>query len=114
MRPARAGRPFWSGPNFRTILRYNNSTSYALAVGLLAQQLAGGPAVQTPWPRDLQALSRSQLLALQTALNARGFDSGTPDGTMGPATQRGVRQYQRSLGLPADGYPTLELLQRLQ
>ena len=82
--------------------------------GLLAQQLAGGPATQAPWPRDLQALTRSQLLALQTALNAHGFDSGTPDGMMGPATQRGLRQYQRSLGLPADGYPTLDLLQRLQ
>ncbi len=113
--PASARGPaFLVGPNFRTILRYNNSTSYALAVGLLAQKLAGGPSVQTPWPRDLQALTRSQLLALQTALNARGFDSGTPDGTMGPATRRGVRQYQRSLGLPADGYPTLDLLQRLQ
>jgi membrane-bound lytic murein transglycosylase B len=113
--PAGARGPaYLVGPNFRTILRYNNSTSYALAVGLLAQQLAGGPATQTPWPRDLQLLSRSQLLALQTALNVRGFDSGTPDGTMGPATQRGVRQYQRSLGLPADGYPTLDLLQRLQ
>ena len=54
------------------------------------------------------------MLALQTALNARGFDSGTPDGMLGPATQRGVRQYQRSLGLPADGDPTLDLLQRLQ
>jgi membrane-bound lytic murein transglycosylase B len=113
--PASARGPaFLVGPNFRTILRYNNSTSYALAVGLLAQQLAGGAATQAPWPRDLQLLSRSQLLALQTALNVRGFDSGTPDGTMGPATQRGVRQYQRSLGLPADGYPTLDLLQRLQ
>ncbi len=113
--PASARGPaFLVGPNFRTILRYNNSTSYALAVGLLAQALAGGPAVQAAWPRDLQALSRSQLLALQTALNARGFDSGTPDGTMGPATRRGIRLYQRSLGLPADGYPTLELLQRLQ
>ncbi|MFI5446116.1 lytic murein transglycosylase [Polaromonas sp. UC242_47] len=113
--PASARGPaFLVGPNFRTILRYNNSTSYALAVGLLAQKLAGGPAVQAPWPRDLQALTRSQLLALQTALNGRGFDSGTPDGTMGPATQRGIRQYQRSLGLPADGYPSLDLLQRLQ
>lgn len=102
------------GANFRTILRYNNSTSYALAVGLLAQQLAGGPAVQAAWPRDLRPLSRSELLALQSALNARGFDTGTPDGAMGPATQRGVRHYQRSLGLPADGYPTGELLQRLQ
>ena len=113
--PAGARGPaFLVGANFRTILRYNNSTSYALAVGLLAQQLSSGPAVQTAWPRDLAPLSRSELLALQTALNARGFDSGTPDGTMGPATQRGVRHYQRSLGLAADGYPTGELLQRLQ
>lgn len=113
--PAGARGPaFLVGANFRTILRYNNSTSYALAVGLLAQKLAGGPGVQTAWPRDLQALSSSQVRALQTALNARGFDTGTPDGTMGPATRRGIRQYQLSQGLPADGYPTLELLQRLQ
>lgn len=113
--PAGARGPaFLVGPNFRTILRYNNSTSYALAVSLLAQGLAGGSAVQTAWPRDLQPLSRSQLLALQTALNTRGFDSGTPDGTLGPATRNGIRRYQQSLGLPADGYPTLELLQGLQ
>ena len=113
--PAGARGPaFLVGANFRTILRYNNSTSYALAIGLLAQQFVGGPAVQTPWPRDLAPLTRSELLALQTALNARGFDSGAPDGTIGPATQRGVRHYQRSLGLAADGYPTGELMQRLQ
>ena len=113
--PAGARGPaFLVGANFRAILRYNNSTSYALAVGLLSQQLVNGPAVQAPWPRDLQALASSQLLALQTALNAKGFDSGKPDGTMGPATRRGIRQYQRSLGLAADGYPTMELLQRLQ
>jgi hypothetical protein len=113
--PAGARGPaFLVGPNFRTILRYNNATSYALAVNLLAQRLANGPAIQAPWPRDLQALTRSQLLALQSALNARGFDSGVPDGMLGPATQRGLRAYQRSVGLPADGYPTLDLLQRLQ
>ena len=59
-------------------------------------------------------MTRSQLLALQTALNALGFDSGTPDGMMGPATQRGIRLDQSSLGLPADGSPTVELLQRLR
>ena len=112
--PAGARGPaFLVGPNFRAILRYNNSTSYALAVGLLAQRIDGGPGVQAPWPRDLVALTRSQLLALQTGLNALGFASGTPDGMMGPATRQGLRGYQRSAGLPADGYPTLELLQRL-
>jgi peptidoglycan hydrolase-like protein with peptidoglycan-binding domain len=62
----------------------------------------------------LQALARNQVVALQTALNSKGFHSGVPDGMIGPATQRGIRQYQRSVGLPADGYPTLDLLQRLQ
>lgn len=113
--PAGARGPaFLVGANFRAILRYNNATSYALAVGLLAQGLAGGPGVQAPWPRELPALSRAQLLALQTALNERGFASGTPDGVMGPATREGIRRYQRSLGLPADGYPTLDLLERLR
>jgi hypothetical protein len=112
--PAGARGPaFLVGQNFRTVLRYNNSTSYALAVSLLAQRLVGGPAEQTPWPRDVQALSRAQVVQLQTALNERGFDCGKPDGMVGPATQRGVRQYQRSVGLAADGYPTLELLQSL-
>jgi len=115
MLPAGADGPaFLVGPNFRVILRYNNSTSYALAVGLLAQRLAGEPGVQAPWPRDLEALSREQLKALQTTLNQRGFDSGPPDGVMGPATRGALRNYQRSVGLPADGYPTLDLLQRLQ
>jgi len=113
--PAGARGPaFLIGPNFKVILRYNNATSYALGVALLAQQLDGGPAVQAAWPRDLQPLSRSQTRALQTALNQRGFDSGTPDGLMGPATREAVRRYQRSAGLVPDGYPTLELLQSLQ
>ena len=113
--PAGASGPaFLTGPNFRTLLRYNNSTSYALAVGLLAQRIAGGPGVQAPWPRELQPLTRSQLLEMQAALNERGFASGTPDGVLGPATRGALRGFQRSVGLPADGYPTLELLQRLQ
>ncbi|MDB5849634.1 MAG: lytic murein transglycosylase, partial [Rhodoferax sp.] len=113
--PAGARGPaFLVGPNFRTILRYNNATSYALAVSLLGQTLNNGPGVQEPRPRDLQALTRSQLMALQTALTQRGFNAGAADGMMGPATREGIRGYQRSVGLPADGYPDLELLRRLE
>lgn len=112
--PAGARGPaFLVGQNFRTILRYNNSTSYALAVALLAQRLDGGPGVVADWPRNLQPLSREQTRQLQSALNARGFATGTPDGVLGPATRAGLRQYQQSQGLVADGYPTLELLQGL-
>ncbi len=113
--PAGARGPaFLTGPNFRAVLRYNNSTSYALAVNLLAQAIDGRPGVRAPWPRDLSALSRSQVRDLQTALNQRGFASGTPDGMVGPATRDALRRYQRSVGLAADGYPSSELLQRLQ
>ena len=108
------GPAFLTGANFRTILRYNNSTSYALAVSLLVQRLDNGLEVQAPWPRELRALTRIQLQALQTALNQRGFASGAPDGIMGPATRAGLRRYQRSVGLPADAYPDLDLLQGLQ
>lgn len=108
------GPAFLVGSNHRALLRYNNSTSYALAVGLLSQRLSGGPGVVAPWPRELAALTRSQVQALQSALNDRGFDSGTPDGVAGPATRNALRRWQRSIGLPADGYPTLEVLERLQ
>jgi len=113
--PAGARGPaFLTGPNFRTILRYNNSTNYALAVGLLAQRLSGAAGVQAAWPRDVQPLSRSQVRELQEGLNAGGFDAGTPDGVMGPATRSAVRRFQQKLGLPADGYPSVELLERLR
>ncbi len=113
--PAGARGPaFLVGPNFRTILRYNNSTSYALAVSLLAQRIGGGPDVQGAWPRDLQPLSRDQLKALQSALNDRGFAAGSADGQMGPATRQALRAWQRTQGLPADGYPTPAMLTTLQ
>ncbi len=108
------GPAFLVGQNFRTLLRYNNATSYALAVGLLAQRIAGGPGVQAAWPTDLPPLSRDQVKALQAALNARGFDAGATDGQAGPATGKALRAYQRTLGLPPDGYPTQDLLNRLQ
>ncbi len=113
--PAGARGPaFMVGSNFRAILRYNNSTNYALGVGLLSQQLAGNGGVVADWPRDLAALSREQTRALQNGLNQRGFSAGSADGVMGPATRAGLRQFQQSQGLVADGYPTVELLQRLQ
>ena len=108
------GPAFLVGANFRTLLRYNNSTSYALAVSLLAQRIAGGAGVQGAWPRDEQPLSREQLRTLQSALNDRGFAAGTADGQMGPATRQALRAWQRGQGLPADGFPTQALLARLQ
>jgi len=101
------------GGNFRALLRYNNSVSYALAVALLARQTDAGPGLQAAWPRELKSLSRSDVRTLQQALNDRGMDVGAADGVLGPATRAGVRKLQQSLGLPADGFATQDLLQRV-
>lgn len=112
--PAGARGPaFLIGRNFKALLRYNNSTSYALAVGVLSQRIAGTQGVQSPWPRDLQPLTREQTRQMQNALNNQGFNAGTPDGLFGPATQAALRHFQQSQALVPDGYPTRELLQRL-
>ncbi|MAX34000.1 MAG: murein transglycosylase [Halomonadaceae bacterium] len=113
--PAGARGPaFLVGRNYRAILRYNNATSYALAVGTLARRGAGEPGIRADWPRQETPLSRSQVRTLQRALNARGFGTGTPDGIMGPNTRAGLRAYQASQGLTPDGFATVSLLKRLQ
>ena len=113
--PAGAQGPaFLVGPNYRAILRYNNATSYALAVGTLGDRIAQRAGVRAEWPRDEQPLSRSQVREMQQALNARGFDVGAPDGVMGPNTRRGLRDFQRSIDVTPDGFATVSLLRQLQ
>ncbi|WP_423821535.1 lytic murein transglycosylase [Salinisphaera sp. SPP-AMP-43] len=112
--PAGASGPaFMVGPNFRVILRYNNATSYALAVGLLADRIVGKPAVQQSWPRHEARLSRGDVRTLQRDLNTLGFGTGTPDGIVGPNTRSGLRAFQRAHGLTADGFPTERLLNKV-
>ena len=100
--------------NFRAILKYNNSSSYALAVGLLSERFGGGGVIRGSWPKDELPLSRSQRVDLQTALSAKGYDAGKPDGIIGANTRKAIRAAQQALGWPADGYPTVKLLESLQ
>jgi len=115
MLPAgRSGPAFLVGQNWRVILRYNASDSYALAVGLLSDRLAGrNEGVRGAWPRDQAPLSRTQVQALQQALAAQGFQPGPADGVPGSATRAALRAWQRREGLPADGYLTPALWQRI-
>jgi membrane-bound lytic murein transglycosylase B len=96
--------------NFDAIMTWNRSVYYALAVGHLSDRLKGlGPLVAKPDPTE-KPLSRDDILDLQRRLSDAGFDPGFPDGMIGPRTRAAVRAYQIDRGLPADGYPTHELL----
>jgi peptidoglycan lytic transglycosylase B len=108
------GPAFLTLNNFRSLLRYNNAKSYALAVGHLADRLAGyGPFVQ-PWPTGEKRLSMEQRMELQTLLIQQGHLEGDVDGIIGSGTLEGVRSYQRAKGLAVDGYPTLTILTMLR
>jgi lytic murein transglycosylase len=102
--PAGAGGPaFLAFPNHMAIRAYNNSVSYALAVGLIADQLRGEEGVRRPWPAEAP-LSLADRRAAQAALTQLGFNVGAIDGVIGAGTRAAVREWQKSRGRAADGH----------
>lgn len=107
------GPAFLAYHNFKVIMGWNRSEFYAIAVGHLADRVAGAGGLQNPPPEDVPALSRDAILDLQRSLNERGFDSGKPDGIIGSGTRSAIRKYQSATGLVADGYPGQTVLDKL-
>jgi lytic murein transglycosylase len=105
------GPAFLALPNHYVIRKYNNSTAYALAVGLIADGICGKPGVAAAWPVE-QGLSLEQRIKSQQALKAAGFDPGAVDGVIGVGTRGAIRNWQRANNEPADGYLSVELANR--
>ncbi len=113
--PAGARGPaFLVYDNFAAIEAYNKADSYVIAVGHLADRIAGGSAFKATWPRDLRALTLEERKEMQSLLLAAGVYAGTADGKIGPLTVAAVKTFQRAHGLVPDGYPSLEVLQALR
>ena len=107
------GPGFLVFPNHMAIRAYNNSTSYALAVGLLADRMAGRGGLVQPWPMDAPT-SLAERIGAQQALVKLGFDPGGVDGVIGTGTRKAARAWQAWRKLPADGYLSADLLRRLR
>jgi lytic murein transglycosylase len=115
MAPAGARGPaFLVVDNFRTIMKYNPSESYALAVGHLADRIRGGDAFVQPWPRDEIPLSRMERQELQQRLAQLGFYNGGADGHLGAQTRAAIRDFQARVGLVPDGFASSKVLERLR
>jgi peptidoglycan lytic transglycosylase B len=113
--PAGAEGPgFLMLQNFRVIMKYNPAEAYALAIGHFADRLRGGQPFVQPWPRQERELSRAERLELQQLLAQRGFYRGMPDGQFGGETRQALRSFQASIGAPADGFASSEMLDRLR
>ena len=108
------GPAFLAYDNYAVLKEYNISDAYVLALGHLSDRLRGGGALRGQWPREDRALSTSERTELQRRLTALGFDTGGVDGRIGPATVAAVQAWQKSVGLPPDGYVNASLVARLR
>ncbi|MGB0694070.1 MAG: lytic murein transglycosylase [Rhodospirillaceae bacterium] len=108
------GPAFLVYENYRHILDWNRSLFYALAVGHLADRIAGAGGLLTPMPEGDRPLRTAEVMEIQQRLTALGFDVGTPDGKIGRKTREGLRAYQASRNVPADGHPNATVLAMLR
>ncbi len=105
------GPAFLAYPNFRVFFEWNQSYVYVLTAGYFATRLEGAPVYDAGAPD--QGLSGDQMKSLQRKLQGLGYDVGKVDGILGARTREAVQKEQARLGLPADAWPTPELLSRL-
>ncbi len=108
------GPAFLVTRNFDVVYSYNAAESYSLAACILADRLAGGPGIQTPWPTDDPGLSRVERRELQALLVRRGYDVGNPDGAIGAKTKQAIADFQGKVGLPVNGRASVKVLQALR
>ncbi|MBT9384176.1 lytic murein transglycosylase [Pseudooceanicola sp. CBS1P-1] len=108
------GPAFLVFKNFDVIKRYNNADSYALAVGLLGDRIAGAGPLAHDWPKGERGLTRRERQEMQALLTRRGYDTGGVDGILGGRSVAAIRAYQRSIGAVPDGFGSYTLLERLR
>ncbi len=109
----RHGPAFLAYPNFKAFLGWNAAFVYSTTVAYFATRLAGAPAVDHSAAKTVKPLSTAQMKQLQELLNKHGFKAGDVDGKLGNGTREAVKQAQLKFGMPADSWPTSELLARL-
>jgi len=109
----RTGPAFLAYPNFAAYTEWNNSLIYSVTAGYLATRIAGAPPMQRPMAPVVQ-LPFSELRELQQLLVRAGFNVGKVDGVMGQQSRSAVKAMQIKYGLPADSWPTAELLGRMR
>lgn len=107
----RKGPAFLVYPNYEVFFEWNQSFIYVTTAAYFASRLEGASVYNAGNPDP--ALSDAQMKALQQKLSARGHDVGGIDGILGARTRAAVQKEQARLGLPADAWPTRQLLDRL-
>ena len=109
-----SGAAFMIFNNFAVIERYNKADAYVIGVGHLSDLLAGGPPIKASWPRGYAPLSFKEKKEMQRRMIRKGFELEKIDGIIGPMTINAIRDYQTSVGVTPDGFPSQKLLKLLR
>jgi len=109
----RKGPAFLAYENFQVLQGWNNSMVYVTTVAYFATRLAGAPPVHRGDP-DIEVMQPNEVSELQRILIRMGEEIGEPDGKVGAKTRAAIKRAQMKVGLPADSYPSTELLQKLR
>lgn len=109
----RFGPAFLAFPNFNVYLQWNQSLNYATTAAYLATRINGAPAMRRG-REGIPTLTQDEAKELQRLLTARGFDVGEIDGLIGLKSRQAIKAMQLKYKLPADSYPTPELLAALR
>ncbi|HCD84099.1 MAG TPA: lytic murein transglycosylase, partial [Agrobacterium sp.] len=110
----RHGPEFVVTPNFYVIKEYNNSDLYALFIGNLADRIAHGAGPFKGEWGNVGSMLRSDVLAMQKALVAKGYDVGKADGLAGFKTRRSLGDWQAKNGLSPTCFPDASLKAKLK
>jgi lytic murein transglycosylase len=109
----RFGPAFLAYDNFQAYLKWNQSLNYSLTAGYFATRLEGAP-VMSRGSGPIPKLTFDETREVQELLQKRGYDVGRIDGVLGLKSRTAIREMQTKFGMPADGWPTAELLARLR
>ena len=109
----RTGPAFLAYANFAAYTEWNNSLIYSTTAGYLATRIAGAPPMRQP-SAPVAQLPFNEIKELQQLLVRAGFNVGKVDGVMGQQSRSAVKAMQVKYGLPADSWPTAELLARMR
>ena len=109
----RFGPAFLVYPNFHAFLGWNESMVYSTTAAFFATRIMGAPPMQRG-SEELKVLSNEEIIELQKILIAKNLLVGEADGKIGTDTRTAVRKAQLKEGLPADAYPTQEILLKLR
>jgi len=105
----RFGPAFLAYDNFQAYLKWNQSLNYSLTAAYYATRLDGAPPMNKG-SANIPKITFEETRELQELLQKRGYDVGRVDGVLGLKSRVAIRELQIKSGLPADGWPTAELL----